>query len=188
MSKYFDAAMKGLLESGPADWVALAGYPGRSAEIVDADVSTVSAATDKVIRVNDPAPWLCDVNFQTGPDASLPRRVHLYNTLLHERHQLPVRSVVILLSRDANLSAINGHFRLRFPGEAPYLEFRYDVIRVWELDPEMLLRGPVSLVPLAPVSTVPKSDVPRVLQDVVERLSTDGANGRRKCGLPPRSC
>ena len=91
MSKYFDATMKGLLECGPADWVALAGFPGRKAEIVDAEVSTVTAATDKVIRVHDPDPWLFDVNFQTGPDASLPRRVHLYNTLLHERHGMSRR-------------------------------------------------------------------------------------------------
>lgn len=176
MSKYFDATIKGLLECGPADWVALAGFPGRTAEIVDADVSTVSAATDKVIRVNDPKPWFLDVNFQTGPDASLPRRVHLYSSLLHSRHELPVRSVVILLSRDANLSVIDGHFQLSFPGESPYLEFRYDVIRVWELDPERLLRGPLSLVPLAPVSAVRKTELPRVVREVAERLEIDGGD------------
>lgn len=121
MSKPFDATLKAMLEAGPADWLALAGHPGLAAEVIDADVSAVSAASDKVVKVAGRSPWLFDLNFQTGPDASLPRRVHLYNTLLHERHRLPVRSAVVLLTRDANLAAIDGRFARRFPGEPPYL-------------------------------------------------------------------
>src|SRR4051794_13258183 len=106
MSKRFDATVKGLLERGPSDWPALAGFAGRQVEVIDADVSTVTAASDKVLRVRDTPPWLMDVNFQTGPDASLPRRVHLYNALLEDRHDLPVRSVVVLLRKQANLATI----------------------------------------------------------------------------------
>src|SRR4051812_2353909 len=119
MALPFDATLKAMLEAGPADWLALAGLPVRPAAVIDADVSAVSAASDKVIRAEDDPPWLFDLNFQTGPDASLPRRVHLYNTLLHERHRMPVRSAVVLLSRDANLSVLDGRYARQFPGEVP---------------------------------------------------------------------
>jgi hypothetical protein len=99
MSKRFDATVKGLLEFGPDDWPALAGYPQRQVEVVDADVSTYTGASDKVLRVHDLfGDWLLDVNFQSGPDASLPGRMHLYNALLEYRHGLPVRSVAVLLA------------------------------------------------------------------------------------------
>jgi hypothetical protein len=47
----FDATVKAMLEEGPADWPALAGRKVGPVEDIDADVSTVSAATDKVLRV-----------------------------------------------------------------------------------------------------------------------------------------
>jgi hypothetical protein len=171
MSRPFDAAMKAMLECGPADWLALAGHPGRTARVIDADVSAVSAATDKVVEVADRPPWLFDVNFQTGPDASLPRRVHLYNTLLHERHGMPVRSLVVLLTRDANLSAISGHLTRGFAGEPPYLEFRYQVIRVWELPPELLLTGGLATLPLAPLGAVTAGQLPGVVKRMGDRLA-----------------
>lgn len=174
MSKPFDATLKAMLEAGPADWLALAGHPGHSAGVIDADVSAVSAASDKVVQVAGPRPWLFDLNFQTGPDASLPRRVHLYNTLLHERHRLPVRSAVVLLTRDANLSVIDGRFALGFPGEPPYLEFRYDVIRVWELDPDAILGGGLATLPLAPLGAVGRDELPGVVKRMGERLAAPG--------------
>jgi hypothetical protein len=171
MPKPFDATLKVMLEAGPADWLALAGLPVRPAVVIDSDVSAVSAASDKVIEVRDEPPWLFDLNFQTGPDASLPRRVHLYNALLHERHKHPVRSAVVLLTRDANLSAIDGRYVRRFPGEDPYLDFKYQVIRVWELSPEPLLTGGLATLPLAPISAIGRTELPAVVRRMGERLA-----------------
>src|SRR5262245_31103549 len=77
----YDATLKDLLERGPADWVALAGHPGCVADLIDADVSTVTAASDKVIRVQAAPDWLLDLNFQRGPDTTVPQRMHLYATV-----------------------------------------------------------------------------------------------------------
>src|SRR5438067_10121883 len=126
----FDATLKGLLEASPLSWVELSGYAGDAAEVTDADVSTFTGASDKVIRVRGPRDWVLDINFQRGPDASVPRRAHLYSALLENRHELPVRSVVVLLTPRAHLAAISGRFERGFPGEAPYDVFLYDVIRV----------------------------------------------------------
>src|SRR5687767_11827001 len=103
MSKPFDATVKGMVEAGPPDWAALVGFPNRQVDVIDADISTFTGASDKVLRVRDTPDWLLDLNFQSGPDGSLPGRVHVYNAVLENRHELLVRSVVILLSRKANL-------------------------------------------------------------------------------------
>ena len=78
MSKPFDATLKGMLERGPADWPALLRITGCQAQVIDADVSTFTGASDKVLKVSDDPDWLMDINFQRGPDASVPRRAHVY--------------------------------------------------------------------------------------------------------------
>ncbi len=173
MSKRFDAAVKGMLEYGPSDWPALAGFPGRKAKVTDADVSTVSAASDKVLRVRGKPDWLMDINFQAGPDASVPQRVHLYNTLLVDRHGLLVRSLVVLLAPRANLTDINGVYVQQFEGEEPHLTFRYRVIRVWQLPAAQLLAGGLGTFPLAPVSDVTERDLPRVIRQMKARLDAE---------------
>ncbi|MGV3720686.1 MAG: hypothetical protein ACO1SX_07225 [Actinomycetota bacterium] len=59
MSKPFDSVFKDLLERDPGGWVRLALGPveGESA-LVDADISTVSGAADKVVLQNHPSPFL----------------------------------------------------------------------------------------------------------------------------------
>jgi predicted transposase YdaD len=170
MSKPYDATLKELLERAPEDWLRLAGFPVAPCELVDADVSTVTAASDKVLLVRDSPPWLCDLNFQRGPDASLPRRMHLYSVVLGGRHELEVRSVAVLLAREANLAVINGVYCRQFPGEEPYDVFRYHVIRVWELPVEPLLTGGLGTLPLAPISNVAEADLPGVIERIKQRL------------------
>lgn len=96
MSKPSDATLKALVETCPADWPAFLGEPAESVEVVDADVSTVTAATDKVLLVHTTAgDYIQHHDFQASPDATVPQRVHGYSSLLEDRHELPVESVVI---------------------------------------------------------------------------------------------
>ena len=80
MSHRYDASTKYLLEVRLADWLSLC---GRSTEapvkIIDAEVSTVTAAADRVLRVEEEQPWLLHVELQSGRDPDLPSRVHVYN-------------------------------------------------------------------------------------------------------------
>src|SRR5262249_12505710 len=81
MSKPSDRAAKELLETDPAAWAAFLGAirPPELVSIIDSDLSTISAAADKVIRVADEVPWLLHIEFQSGRDPSLPRRLLKYN-------------------------------------------------------------------------------------------------------------
>jgi predicted transposase YdaD len=175
MSKPFDATPKALLELRPADWPAFLGVPARVVEVVDADVSTVTAATDKVLLVRaDEGDRIQHFDFQSGPDASLPRRVHGYSALLEDRHELPVDSVVILLRPEANLRAINGWYRRWLPGAAkPYLAFRYRVVRVWKLPVKAVLNAGLSVLPLAPISAVGENELPAVINRMSQRLHAE---------------
>jgi predicted transposase YdaD len=171
MSKPFDAALKALLEASPADWPRLAGFKPAAVEIIDADVSTVTAATDKVLRLAGPEPTLMHFDFQAGPDAGLPRRMLGYNALLGQRHGLPVHSVIVLLRPQANLVGIDGLHEQHYPGRpAPYLTFRYQVVRVWELAPADLLHGGIGTLALAPIGAVTPEELPGVMRAVKQRL------------------
>jgi hypothetical protein len=77
LSKPFDATPKGLLEESPADRAALAGLTARKVEVIDADISTFTGASNKVLRVRDRPEWILHIELQRGPDTSLPARVHV---------------------------------------------------------------------------------------------------------------
>jgi predicted transposase YdaD len=178
VSKPFDATLKGLLEASPSDWPVLAGLPRAAVEVIDADISTVTGAADKVLRVRGQPDWIMHVEFQSGPDRSLPRRTHVYNALLEDRHELPVRSLVVLLAPSANLSNLTGTYERGFAGESPYLRFAYQVIRVWQLPVETILSSGLGTLPLAPISAVTRAEVPAVIERMKERL-----RGRREQAL-----
>jgi predicted transposase YdaD len=184
MSKPFDATPKWLVELRPADWPAFLGVAARAVEVLDADVSTVTAATDKVLRVRSgDGDRIQHFDFQSGPDASVPTRTHGYSTLLEARHGLAVDSVVVLLHRKANLRSINGLYERWLPGETePYLRFRYRVVRVWELPVETVLQAGISVLPLAPISAVRRDELPRVIGRMKQQL--DGLSDLATAGKP----
>lgn len=170
MPKPFDATLKAMLEASPDDWPVLAGYPRAETRVIDADVSTFTAAADKVLRVRGSPDWIMHVEFQAGPDAFLPRRTHLYNTILEYRHDLMVRSVIVLLRPEARLANLTGTYERQFAGEAAHVTFRYRVISVWELPLGPLLAGGPGTLPLAPISAVSEAELPGILDQMKDRM------------------
>lgn len=172
MSKPFDATLKAMLEAGPADWLGFLGHPSDAVAIVDSDIATVTGAADKVLQIGRPARWVLHLEFQTGHDPTLPRRLNVYNSMLEHRHALPVRTTLLLLHPNAERAAVAGVYEARLPGSAePYRVFRYDVVRIWELPYKMLLDGGLAVLPLAPISDVTGDDLPGVFEVMQRRLS-----------------
>lgn len=173
VSKPYDAATKALIETDPAGWVAFLGcpVPPGAVSLVDADLSTVSAEADKVIRVEFPAPWLLHLELQASRDDTLERRMLRYHALLHDRHGFPVCSAAILLRPAANLPFLNGELQMESPIGLPW-SFRYGVVRVWELPPAAFLNGPLGLLPLAPMSGMaePEVELPGVVRQMETRM------------------
>ena len=169
----FDATMKDLIESDPAAWSALGSdRPARLVTVEDGDVSSVTAAADKVLRVEDDAgTWLHDLEPESGHAGEAPDKLFLYSTLLAHRHKLPVCSTLLLLRPEANASAATGEMRRFNPGERePYLIFRYRVIRVWEEPVERFLSGALGTLPLAVLTNEAKADLAGTMNRIDERL------------------
>lgn len=173
MSKPYDATAKALLEADPAGWAGWLGVrrPAGIVSVIDSDLSTVSRAADKVIRVADPDPWILHVEFLSANQVTIGRQMLNYNALLQARHECPVASVLVVLTKDGN-SPTYGTWRVE-PPVGPAWEFRYTVVRLYELPPDDLLAGPTALVPLALAAGIPDGELPAVLSRAAGRLRTD---------------
>jgi hypothetical protein len=177
--KPFDPTLKDMVETEPESWPAFCGRPTGPTTVIDADISTVSGAADKVLRVATDPPYLLHLEFVAGHDAAnLARKLHVRNGLLEDRHDLGVRSVAVLLRPEADSPRLTGVYERGFPDEEAYLTFRYQVVRVWQLPPELLLTGGLPLLALAPISAVTEADLPGIIKRMEQRLS--GRRGRKQ--------
>ncbi len=171
-TKPYDPTLKALVEAEPEAWPALLGRPTGPTEVIDADIATVSGAADKVLRVSADPPYLLHLEFVSGHDApALPRKLLVRNTLLEDRHDLPVRSGVLLLRPKADSPQLTGRYERGFPDEDAYLTFCYQVLRVWQLPPGPLLMGSLTLLPFTPISAVTEAELPGIIKRMEQRLN-----------------
>ncbi len=163
MPKPFDATLKQLIRHHPADWLGLIGVtPTEPPVWVDAELSTVSASADAVLRVGEEA---YHFEFEAGPDDSLVRRVFMYNAVAHFRTGVPVRSTVLLLRPNAQRAGLTGGVSYH------RLAFGFDIVRVWQLPAADFLRGPLGLMPLAVVAQPPRGRTrEQMLPEQVDRI------------------
>lgn len=172
----FDATLKHLVEFDPQAWLGYLGLPTDApAEVIDADLSMVLAEADKVIRVGGERPLLLHIEFQAGRDPDLGERLLQYNVLLRRRHRLPVQSTALLLRPSADSPDLNGLVRLEWTDGTPYLEFRHQVVRVWEQPVERVLGGALATLPLAPLADVSVAELPEVLSRMSDRLRAEAS-------------
>src|SRR5438034_11561147 len=103
----FDATLKKLVQTRPRDWLAALHVPADGpVEVLTPDLSTVTRFADTVLRVGDRG--ILHLDFQTGPDLGLSRRMLLYNALLHEAYAVPVHTAVVLLRPRAGGAGVRG--------------------------------------------------------------------------------
>lgn len=160
----YDSATKALIEERPADWLGLAGFAPRGPiEVINADLTTITSAADKVIRVADEVPWIANFELQSNRDPLLAYRLLRYNALLTARHLIPTRSLLVLLRPEADGPELTG--RLWVP---PSIDFRYTVLRIWEQPLGRILNGGLGILPLAPLADLGPTS-PRAVMDVLER-------------------
>jgi predicted transposase YdaD len=174
MPKPFDATLKELVAAYPQDWAAHLGLSSASVEVIDADLSAVTAGADRVLRVREPSPWLLHLEFQASRDEGLPLRVLKYNVLLQDRHEQPVESVILLLRRQAEDARLTGRFQ-RVSPRGRRLEFDYEVIRLWQQPVDSILAGGLGTLPLAPLAQVTRPALPAIIRRMEERVQREAA-------------
>lgn len=171
MSKPFDATTKELMERDPAAWLVYLGLaPGGPVQLVDSDLSTVSASADKVFRIDAERPHIVHVELQASADGNLPRRLWRYNAMLDLGHDLRVQSIAVLLRPEADGPSLTGLLDLHLPAGRPVVQFHYDVVRAWRQPVEPILTGALGVLPMAPLADLPRARVPEVLRQIDERL------------------
>jgi hypothetical protein len=155
----------------PEDWIAFLDLPRGVTHIEEADVSTITAAGDKIVQVDAPLEtYGVHFEFQAGPDETFVPRLWKYNVLYTTKLGFLVRSVAVLLRPFDGHKTITGRYvRESVEGEEVH-RFCYRVMRVWQMPPEAFLEGGLALLPLAAVAKVNKRDVADVVRQIEERL------------------
>ncbi len=182
MSHPFDATVKDILSLEASDLAPILRLPTHlPSRTLNVDLSTVSAATDVAFGFGEPLEQIVDINFQSGPDAHVDKRMHLYSAALHVRFHVPVRSVLILLRQEAVLSALTGE--LTYPAGAGEVKFPYEVVRLWQHPVGPFLSGGLGLLPLAPLCQLPagvsaEQALRQVVQQMAQRLAQEASRER----------
>jgi len=167
----FDTTTRYLVQTYPDDWIAFLGLTSLGPiEVIDANLSVVSAEADKVVRVGDATPWLAHVEFQSSYDPTIGQRLVRYNTMLHLQHRVAVASVLVLLRPSADGAGIDGAYRAALPGADPYLTFGYEVRRIWQEPAGAFLDGALGTLPLMPLGAVGRAELPSVLRAMERRF------------------
>ena len=170
----YDASTKYLVQVRLADWLPLCGRATTArVEIINADLATVTAAADRVLCIHEHPPWLLHLELQASRDPDFIRNLPVYNGLLERQHGLPVRTVAVLLRRSADAPELTGVVQREFLGEEPYLVFRYQVVRLWELPPATFLNGGLGILPLAPLGAVLEAELPAVVARMQQRIAQE---------------
>jgi len=170
MSHPFDATLKEIFSRRPEDFAAVFRFPPlKPAQALNVDLSTISAATDVAFGFGAPLQEIVDLNFQSGPDATVAARLHLYNAAFHLRYQVPVRSMAILLRPKADAPDLTG--KLAYVCGGKRVEFHYDLVRMWKETVEPFLYGGLGLLPLATLCRMPEDrPLPEALRQVVREI------------------
>lgn len=176
MPKPFDVTSKDLVERSPREWLEFAGFQVRGpVRIIDSDVSTVAAAADKFILVEELLPWLAHIEFMSGYEKGIGLRLERYSVLAEYQHQLPVHSILILLRPSADGREITGINRRQLPNGQVTSEFHYQVIRVWQHSVSDFLRGGLATLPLAPLAVASEAELPDVADRMAARINQESS-------------
>jgi predicted transposase YdaD len=156
--------------------------PSGLVEVLTPDLSTLTAFSDIVLRIDD---ILLHLDFQSGPDPDLPRRILLYNVLLHERYGLPVHSVVILLRPRADRGDLNDTLRYAARPGRGRLEFTFEIVRFWQVPVERLLASGLGMLPLAVLGQLPagrtaEEGLSQVIARLVQRIEAEASAGQER--------
>lgn len=176
MAKQFDATLKQMLDDYAPDVIAWLArrfhYPEGPIVTLNPEIDTVQVAADKVFRFPGDA-GILHLEVQSGWDGDLPDRMLEYNVFLHRRERAPVRSVALLLRRDANASTVTGELVRRLPDGGLVLHFEYAVVRVWELPADELLSAGVGLAPLGLLTDDAKPRLKELVHRFAERVERE---------------
>ncbi len=117
------------------------------------------------------------IELQSGPDSAMARRMLAYFANLHLKYNVPIFCIVIFLFKCA---VERSPYRVSCDDKVMLPEFHYDVIRLWEVDPEPILNEhDVPLYVLLPGMKDPTIDMLRqAIREINEYYTTERCGER----------
>ncbi len=165
-----DVPIKVLFERQGQSLLPFIGEPDARLAGVDVVELPAGARTvDCVLRLERKGlTWYRHLEFQAERDPDMPRRCFEYNARLVLHYSATVVTTVVYLLRGADRGVADA-FRL-YIGDRLVNEWRFDVVRLWEIDAELALAagtaGPLGLVPL-----LGGGERPAVIRKAVRRVA-----------------
>ena len=112
----FDVVTKELVWDGPTSWLERLGVRvDGPVELIDTDITTLTATADNVIKINGPEPYLVNIELHSYHDKDLVLTLWFRQVALDYRHNLPVLTAVVLLCKEANSPHLTGAYERFLP-------------------------------------------------------------------------
>jgi predicted transposase YdaD len=170
----YDVSLKELVWDHPVACLERFGIgPPGPVEVIDSDITTLTASADKVIKVGGPEPYLVVIEFQTYHDTNIARTLWYRHVALDYRHNLPVLTVLVLVRKEANSPGLVGTYERHAPNGSRTNWYNFEVVRLWEEDPDSFLTASVVLVPLAPLTDVSEDALPDLIRRMTARIDSE---------------
>lgn len=135
MAKTYDISLNTIIDDHPEGWGRfLATKMGLVATEIEIEVEdtklSIESHCDKLFRVTEPEPSLIHLESQSWSQLGLPKKMHHYNTNADMKHDLPVKSVLLLLRKEAVASDMTGVYIRHDTQGQEIVRFRYDVLKL----------------------------------------------------------
>jgi hypothetical protein len=186
MAKPFDATLNALIDDHLADWAnflaARCGIPPGPAGALDTDLSSTQQA-DRLFRIDGAVPAAIHLELESSGRLGIPDELLRYNVSARAVVGLPVHSVLVLLRPKATATDLTGQLDVLGADRAPYLTFRYRVVRVWQESLEALLAAGPGIAPLSLLTNEAAADLPTAFERFQDALRKDALPNNVERGL-----
>jgi predicted transposase YdaD len=182
INKPFDRILKSFADEAPRLFIRLLGFipAGVEPDIQPLRPETAPAVVlpdyVAVVRAGPGVPIIFHAEFQSNYHHDVPRDMARYGGSLAWQHQMPVKSVLVMLRPERAPAEIPevGHYSI---GDT-HTSHPFKVLRLWEIDPTPVLEtNDPKLLPWALLMKATQSQV-REIASVVSRQEDDEAVGR----------
>jgi hypothetical protein len=177
----FDATLKDLAQVNPRGLLAAFDVVTTlPVSLLNIDLSTVTTSADLVFGLGQPLQEIVHLDFQSSASATKHADILVYNALLYRQHLVPVHSIVVLLRSQAAHPNLHGLIAYAPRNQRGKMDYRYEVVRIWERRSNDFLAGDLGMVPLAVLAGLPpgidsETALAGIIQQVVERLQREAA-------------
>jgi hypothetical protein len=186
MAMTFDATLKDMGRDSPLGFLAVFDQPPTlPVKLLNVDLSTVTTAADLILGLGEPLEEIIQLDFQASAAAWKHADLMVYHALLFAHYHVPVHTVIVLLRPEAAHSKTSGVIRFAPRPARGSMDFRYEVVRLWERPAEELLTAELGVVPLAMLGRLPENlsledGLTAIAQRVVERLAKEAPPERAR--------